>query len=190
MGAKTAADSAVRRACAARSRTSGRAQRRRCRNSTCRCRSKPIRWTSLKSAPDAQAAVRVRRRRATAFSFKTSSLFFGSSLGSPESIERWRPGEEPDHRDARRGSRSRHEGDGLAAGRCRRPGQGRRDGREHRAEGRSQFRQPARQDAGRAARPVRREVARQVGKVPGRSRSISKPAARRCAARSRWRRWC
>jgi hypothetical protein len=29
------------------------------------------------------------------FSFKTSSLFFGSSLGSPESIERWRPGEEP-----------------------------------------------------------------------------------------------
>ena len=29
------------------------------------------------------------------FSFKTSSLFFGSSLGSPESMERWRPGEEP-----------------------------------------------------------------------------------------------
>src|SRR5882757_10999650 len=29
------------------------------------------------------------------FSFKTSNLFFGSSLGSPESIERWRPGEEP-----------------------------------------------------------------------------------------------
>jgi spore germination cell wall hydrolase CwlJ-like protein len=30
------------------------------------------------------------------FSFKTSSLFFGSSsLGSAESIERWRPGEEP-----------------------------------------------------------------------------------------------
>ena len=29
------------------------------------------------------------------FSFKTSSLFFGSSLGAPESIERWRPGEEP-----------------------------------------------------------------------------------------------
>ena len=29
------------------------------------------------------------------FSFKTSSLFFGSSLGSPEAIERWRPGEEP-----------------------------------------------------------------------------------------------
>jgi Cell Wall Hydrolase len=28
-------------------------------------------------------------------SFKTSSLFFGSSLGSPESIERWQPGEEP-----------------------------------------------------------------------------------------------
>jgi len=29
------------------------------------------------------------------FAFKTSSLFFGSSLGSPETIERWRPGEEP-----------------------------------------------------------------------------------------------
>jgi hypothetical protein len=29
------------------------------------------------------------------FSFKTSSLFFGSSLGSPENMERWQPGEEP-----------------------------------------------------------------------------------------------
>ena len=29
------------------------------------------------------------------FSFQTSSLFFGSSLGAPESIERWQPGEEP-----------------------------------------------------------------------------------------------
>jgi cell wall hydrolase len=29
------------------------------------------------------------------FSFKTSSLFFGGSLGSPERIERWQPGEEP-----------------------------------------------------------------------------------------------
>src|SRR4029079_11501580 len=29
------------------------------------------------------------------FAFKTSSLFFGSSLGSPENMERWRPGEEP-----------------------------------------------------------------------------------------------
>ena len=29
------------------------------------------------------------------FSVKTSSLFFGSSLGAPESIERWQPGEEP-----------------------------------------------------------------------------------------------
>lgn len=28
-------------------------------------------------------------------SFKASSLFFGSSLGSPETIERWQPGEEP-----------------------------------------------------------------------------------------------
>ena len=29
------------------------------------------------------------------FSFKTSSLFFGSSLGTPETMERWQPGEEP-----------------------------------------------------------------------------------------------
>ncbi|WP_454617324.1 cell wall hydrolase [Bradyrhizobium cenepequi] len=29
------------------------------------------------------------------FSFKTSSLFFGSSLGTPGTMERWQPGEEP-----------------------------------------------------------------------------------------------
>jgi spore germination cell wall hydrolase CwlJ-like protein len=33
--------------------------------------------------------------RRDGFSFKTSSLFFGSSLGSPESMERWQPGQEP-----------------------------------------------------------------------------------------------
>jgi hypothetical protein len=43
----------------------------------------------LKVAPKASAQPR------DGFSFKTSSLFFGSSLGSPESIERWQPGEEP-----------------------------------------------------------------------------------------------
>ncbi|WP_065751514.1 cell wall hydrolase [Bradyrhizobium paxllaeri] len=43
----------------------------------------------LKVAPKAATPPR------DAFSFKTSSLFFGSSLGSPESIERWQPGEEP-----------------------------------------------------------------------------------------------
>ena len=43
----------------------------------------------LKVAPKASAPPR------DGFSFKTSSLFFGSSLGSPESIERWQPGEEP-----------------------------------------------------------------------------------------------
>ena len=43
----------------------------------------------LKVAPQAAAPPR------DGFSFKTSSLFFGSSLGSPESIERWQPGEEP-----------------------------------------------------------------------------------------------
>jgi hypothetical protein len=43
----------------------------------------------LKAAPKPAAPPR------DGFSFKTSSLFFGSSLGSPESIERWQPGEEP-----------------------------------------------------------------------------------------------
>jgi Cell Wall Hydrolase len=43
----------------------------------------------LKVAPKAATPSR------DGFSFKTSSLFFGSSLGSPESIERWQPGEEP-----------------------------------------------------------------------------------------------
>ena len=45
----------------------------------------------LKSAPDAAIAP-----PRDSFSFKTSSLFFGSSsLGSPENMERWQPGEEP-----------------------------------------------------------------------------------------------
>jgi hypothetical protein len=43
----------------------------------------------LKVAPKAATPSR------DGFSVKTSSLFFGSSLGSPESIERWQPGEEP-----------------------------------------------------------------------------------------------
>jgi hypothetical protein len=47
----------------------------------------------LKFAPETRQAARAPTR--DGFSFKTSSLFFGSSLGSPESIERWRPGEEP-----------------------------------------------------------------------------------------------
>jgi len=46
-------------------------------------------------APEAPAAAAVSAPPRDGFSFKTSSLFFGSSLGSPESIERWRPGEEP-----------------------------------------------------------------------------------------------
>ena len=45
----------------------------------------------VKVAPKASTPAQPR----DGFSFKTSSLFFGSSLGSPESIERWQPGEEP-----------------------------------------------------------------------------------------------
>ena len=48
----------------------------------------------LKIAPTTHEAARKVAPR-DGFSFKTSSLFFGSSLGSPENIERWRPGEEP-----------------------------------------------------------------------------------------------
>src|SRR5207253_594818 len=46
-------------------------------------------------AETASPAARAPASPRDGFSFKTSSLFFGSSLGSPESIERWRPGEEP-----------------------------------------------------------------------------------------------
>jgi hypothetical protein len=46
----------------------------------------------LKGAPEVPEAATPSR---DGFSFKTSSLFFGSSLGSPENIERWQPGEEP-----------------------------------------------------------------------------------------------
>jgi hypothetical protein len=52
---------------------------------------------SLESKPhdEVKAAPKAAEPRRDGFSFKTSSLFFGSSLGSPESIERWQPGEEP-----------------------------------------------------------------------------------------------
>ena len=49
----------------------------------------------LKTVPETREAARAPAPPRDGFSFKTSSLFFGSSLGSPESIERWRPGEEP-----------------------------------------------------------------------------------------------
>jgi Cell Wall Hydrolase len=49
----------------------------------------------LKPVPDASAVALSATPPRDNFAFKTSSLFFGSSLGSPESIERWRPGEEP-----------------------------------------------------------------------------------------------
>jgi len=47
---------------------------------------------SLENKPPEQKAATPPR---DGFSFKTSSLFFGSSLGSAESMERWQPGEEP-----------------------------------------------------------------------------------------------
>jgi hypothetical protein len=52
---------------------------------------------SLENKPhdEIKVAPKAAEPRRDGFSFKTSSLFFGSSLGSPESIERWQPGEEP-----------------------------------------------------------------------------------------------
>jgi Cell Wall Hydrolase len=49
----------------------------------------------LKNGGQAPQAARASAPPRDPFAFKTSSLFFGSSLGSPESMERWRPGEEP-----------------------------------------------------------------------------------------------
>jgi hypothetical protein len=49
----------------------------------------------LKIAPDTRAAADKPAAPRDGLSFKTSNLFFGSSLGSPASIERWQPGEEP-----------------------------------------------------------------------------------------------
>jgi spore germination cell wall hydrolase CwlJ-like protein len=49
----------------------------------------------LKVAPAPQAPATHATPAHDAFSFQTSSLFFGSSLGSPESMERWQPGEAP-----------------------------------------------------------------------------------------------
>ncbi|QPF83373.1 cell wall hydrolase [Bradyrhizobium genosp. L] len=48
----------------------------------------------LKVAP-AKAAPADRAQPRDPFSFKTASLFFGSSLGAPENMERWQPGEAP-----------------------------------------------------------------------------------------------
>ena len=47
----------------------------------------------------------IRHRRATASPSRPRACSSASSLGSPESIERWQPGEEPRDRDAGRGSR-------------------------------------------------------------------------------------
>ncbi len=143
----------------------------------------------LKSAPDAALAVAPAPPRDN-FSFKTSSLFFGSSsLGSPESMERWQPGEEPMIVLPAAPDPDMKVMASLPVDRGRAV-QDRGKRREHCAQGRGQRRQPARQDAGRAARPAGREVPRQIGKMPYRSRSISRRAAKPCAARSRWRRWC
>jgi hypothetical protein len=48
----------------------------------------------LKSAPAAPTSA-AKAESQDPFSVRTESLFFGSSLGSPESIARWTPGEEP-----------------------------------------------------------------------------------------------
>jgi hypothetical protein len=47
------------------------------------------------SPPPSPAAATESTPPRDAFSVKTSNLFFGSSLGTPETMERWQPGEEP-----------------------------------------------------------------------------------------------
>lgn len=49
----------------------------------------------LKTVPETREAAHMPAPARDGFSIKTSRLFFGSPLGAPESIERWRPGEEP-----------------------------------------------------------------------------------------------
>src|SRR6187549_1085874 len=49
----------------------------------------------LKIAPEKREAARAPPQPRDISSLNALSLFCGSSLGSPESIERWRPGEEP-----------------------------------------------------------------------------------------------
>ena len=49
----------------------------------------------LKTVPETREAAHTPAPPRDGFSVKTSRLFFGSPLGAPESIERWRPGEEP-----------------------------------------------------------------------------------------------
>jgi len=165
------------------------------RNSTCRCRSNPTRSTNktlddLKVRPAAPQAALAAVPPRDAFSFKTSSLFFGSSLGSPESMERWRPGEEPvvmmpgavadpDLKimaslpvDADGPVRAGEMGESIAP-------KGEVNSDNQRAK------TPA-----RTARPVRRQVTRQVGEVSGGSGLFRSPRRSGCAVRSRWRRWC
>jgi len=49
----------------------------------------------LKPAPATPAPAANAAKPDDPFAFQTASLFFGSSLGSPESMERWQPGEAP-----------------------------------------------------------------------------------------------
>jgi hypothetical protein len=49
----------------------------------------------LKPAPATQPSSTSAAPPSDPFAFQTASLFFGSSLGAPESIEHWLPGEEP-----------------------------------------------------------------------------------------------
>ena len=123
----------------------------------------------LKGPSSAVAAVEPAPAR-DHFSFKTSSLFFGSSsLGSAESMERWQPGEEP--MIVLPGALPDPDLKVMASlpTPADEPSKIGRERREHCRQGRSQRRQPARQDAGRAPRPGRREVTRQIGKMPDRS---------------------
>ena len=120
------------------------------------------------------------------FSIKTASLFFGSSsLGAPlENIERWQPGEEPSivlpgaADPDMKVTASLPVPPSIPA----QPAKA----SPARAKSTAPIRKPGRRPSGsacltRSCAPSRKNVSP--------TRSISKPAAKRCAARSRWRRW-
>ena len=143
----------------------------------------------LKVVPQAPEVLRAAAPSRDGFSFKTSSLFFGSSLGSPESIERWQPGEEPvivmpgalPDPDMKVMASLPVDADGPV-----------------RAGERGESIAPRAKSIPTTSMPRRRPSASACStrsRAPNRrsawpKQSISKPAAKRCAARSRWRRWC
>ena len=144
----------------------------------------------LKVAPDAAAIALEPAPSRDGFSVKTASLFFGSTSlgGSAESMERWQPGEEPvivmpgalpdpDMKVmASLPPAADEPSKAVRAARASPP----------RAKSTPTISAPRRRPSASACSTRRRAPNRRNASP---KRSISKPAAKPCAARSRWRRW-